>query len=90
MHFLHHRKLLPKLCRCAWKSVVLFLHEYFERKDVFPGAILVPETFGGLANWNPHVHALITDACWDREGKQYHIPPISDGDLKVIKNCLQH
>ena len=88
LHFLHHRELLPKLCRCAWKSLTLFLHESFERKDVFPGAILVPQTFGGLANWNPHVHALITDACWDREGKQYLIPPISDGDLKVIEKLF--
>ena len=28
----------------------------------------MPQTFGGLANWNPHVHALITDTCWDRDG----------------------
>jgi len=83
LHFLHHRKLLPKLCRCAWKSLTLFLHESFERRDIFPGGILVPQTFGGMANWNPHVHALITDACWDRKGNQFAMSKISDGDLKV-------
>ncbi|MFO8183198.1 MAG: transposase [Candidatus Aegiribacteria sp.] len=40
--------------------------------------ILVPQTFGGMANWNPHVHALITDTCWDREGKQYVMPEIGE------------
>ncbi|MCD4709199.1 MAG: hypothetical protein K8S62_15860 [Candidatus Sabulitectum sp.] len=61
LHFLHHRKLLPKLCRCAWDSLSLFLQEALDRRDVFAGGILVPQTFGGMANWNPHVHALITD-----------------------------
>jgi hypothetical protein len=84
LHFLHHRELLPKLCGCAWKSLTLFLHESTEHKDIFPGGVLVPQTFGGMANWNPHVHALITDSCWDREGNQYNMPEISDSDLKVI------
>ena len=39
----------------------MFLQEVLDRKDVFPGGILVSQTFGGMANWNPHVHALITD-----------------------------
>jgi hypothetical protein len=84
LHYLHHRKLLPKLCKCAWKALTLFLHESFERSDIFPGGILVPQTFGGMANWNPHVHALITDACWEREGNQDNMPEISAADLKII------
>ena len=88
LHFLHHRKLLPKLCRCTWKSLTLFLHESLERRDIFPGGILVPQTFGGMANWNPHVYALITDSCCDREGKQYNMPKISDGDLEVIEELF--
>ena len=88
LHFLHHRKLLPKLCKCAWKSLTLFLHEYLGRKDVYPGGILVPQTFGGVANWNPHIHALITDACWDRQGGQYSMPEIGATDLKVIEGLF--
>jgi hypothetical protein len=63
LHFLHHRKLLPMLCRCAWASLTIFLHEALDRRDVFPGGILVPQTFGGMANWNPHVHALYSVHC---------------------------
>ena len=48
----------------------------------------MPQTFGGMANWNPHVHALITDACWDRQGKQYHMPEFSDGDLEIIERLF--
>ena len=31
----------------------------------------MPQTFGGMTNWNPHVHALITDTCWDSEDNYY-------------------
>ncbi|NOQ23606.1 MAG: hypothetical protein GQ565_13285 [Candidatus Aegiribacteria sp.] len=74
---MHHRKLLPKLCGCAWDSLTIFLHEAFDRRDVFPGGILVLQTFGGMANWNPHAHALITDTCRDRESNCYPMPGTS-------------
>lgn len=78
---------MPKLCRCAWDSLTIFLHEALDCKDVFHGGILVPQTFGGMANWNPHVHALITDACWDREGNCYPMPEI-DKDIKGIEKLF--
>jgi len=76
------------LCRCAWDSLTTFLHETLDRSDVFPGGILVPQTFGGMANWNPHVHALITDACWDREGNCYPMPEINTADIKGIEKLF--
>ena len=88
LHFMHHRKLLPKLCRCAWYSLTIFLHEALDRRDVFPGGILVPQTFGGIANWNPHIHALITDTCWDRNGIQYSMPQMSRSDIKGIEKLF--
>ncbi len=88
LHILHHRKLLPKLCRCAWDSLTMFLHEVLDRKDVLPGGILVPQTFGGMANWNPHVHALVTNACWDREGNVFPMPEISTADIQGIEKLF--
>ena len=88
LHFLYHRKLLPKLCRCAWESLTMFLQEVLDRKDVFPGGILVPQTFGGMANWNPHVHALITDTCWDKEGNCYTMPEIDTADVQVLEKLF--
>jgi len=88
LHFLHHRELLPKLCRCAWNSLTMFLHEVLERKDVFPGGILVPQTFGGMVNWNPHVHALITDTCRDRKGNCCPMPEIHTADIQRIEKLF--
>lgn len=49
---------MPKLCGYSWDSLTIFLHETLDRRDVFPGGIIVPQTFGGMGNWNPHVHTL--------------------------------
>jgi hypothetical protein len=89
LHFLHHRRLLPKLCGCAWRSVTAFVHEAMDRNDVFPGGVLVPQTFGGLANWNPHVHGLVTDTCRDREGHTFPMPHITDQDLQCIEKLFR-
>ena len=61
----------------------MYLHEANSRDDIFPGGILVPQTFGGMANWNPHVHALIIDTCWDREGNCYPMPEIDSSGIPV-------
>ncbi len=47
-----------------------------------------PQTFGGMANWNPHVHALITDTCWDREGNCYPVPEIDTADVHEIEKLF--
>ncbi len=41
-----------------------------------------------MANWNPHVHALITDICWDREGNCYHMPEIGFSDIQGIEKLF--
>ncbi len=88
LHFMHHRKLLPRLCRCAWVSLTMFFHEALDRRDVSSGGILVPQTFGDMANWNPHVHAQITDTYWDREGNYYPMPEIDTADLQGIEKLF--
>ncbi|MCD4700275.1 MAG: hypothetical protein K8S24_00310, partial [Candidatus Aegiribacteria sp.] len=88
LHFLHHRKLLPMLCRCAWDVLTMFLHKAIDRRDVYPGGILVPQAFEGMANWNPHVNALITDTCWDREGNYYPMPEIDTADVHGIEKLF--
>ena len=41
-----------------------------------------------MANWNPHVHALITDACWDREGNCSAIPEMNTADIQRIEKLF--
>jgi len=72
--FLHNRSLLPRLCRAAWESLASALHAALGRDDVFPGGVIVPQTFGLLLNWNPHAHGIVSETCWDREGRSFDLP----------------
>jgi len=42
-----------------------------------------------MANWNPHVHALVTDACWDSGGNFYPIPEIGSSDIQGIVKLFE-
>ena len=33
-----------------------------------PGAVIVVQTFGDFLNFNPHLHIIATDGCFDRDG----------------------
>ena len=72
----------------SWDALTKFLNEVLGRRDVLPGGILVPQTFGGMANWIPHVHVLITDTCWDREGNYYLMPGIDTSNVQGIEKLF--
>jgi len=72
--FLWKRRLLPRLCRAAWESLASALHAALGRDDVFPGGVIVPQTFGALLNWHPHAHGIVSETCWDRDGRPFDLP----------------
>ena len=39
-----------------------------KRTDVTPGVIVTVQTFGELAHWHPHVHAIVTDGVFTADG----------------------
>jgi hypothetical protein len=46
-----------------------------------PGLILFVQTFGDLANFNPHVHVLATDGAFLPEGTFVPLPAVPEGLL---------
>ena len=41
-----------------------------------------------MANWNPHIHALITDTCWNREGNCNPMTETETGDIRGIEKLF--
>lgn len=37
-----------------------------------------------MANWDPRVHRLLTEVCWDREGNAYPMPHIGPEELRLL------
>lgn len=78
-YFMHDRKLLAKLSLCAWHVLSRYLRESVSidggkdgesvRKSLQPGCIIAVQTFGEFLNFNPHLHIIATDGCFDSDGK---------------------
>jgi len=55
------------LPRLAWEVIKEIYQEVLKRTDVIPGMIVTVQTFGELAHWHPHVHAIVTDGVFTED-----------------------
>ena len=69
-YFLHHRELLGGLARAAWETVLELMVAAVGDADFRPGMVAVVQTAGDLANWHPHVHALVSRGGWTQETRR--------------------
>jgi len=77
--FARRRAWLGELCRIAARLLVDAYAEAFP--GARPGLILFVQTFGDLANFNPHVHVLAADGAFGAEGTFVPLPAIPEGLL---------
>lgn len=68
LYFMYDRSLLAKLSRCAWKVLSVYLKQGVSLDDPKPGAVIAVQTFGDFLNFNPHLHIIATDGCFDQDG----------------------
>jgi ribosomal protein S27E len=66
--FLRDRSLLGVLARCAAETVQRVWRAALGRRDGAAGIVASIQTFGSQANWHPHIHALVTDGLFLRDG----------------------
>ncbi len=69
LFFLYDRKLLGDLARCAWRTVRDLYCTGLADRHAVPGMVASIQTWGDLANWQPHIHALATAGVVDRQGR---------------------
>jgi len=74
--FGRHRPWLGELCRIAAR---LLTRAYIEAlPGARPGLILFVQTFGDLANFNPHVHVLAADGAFLPDGRFAPLPAVPE------------
>ena len=61
IYFRFERRLLGDLCRAAGRTVITVYRSASGRPDAVPGVVGAIQTFGQLAHFHPHVHALVTE-----------------------------
>jgi hypothetical protein len=71
--FRRDRRLLGKLCRCGWETLVEMYRAAFPEEDVMGAAVIAIQTAGDQLQWRPHLHALVPDAVWTRDGRRLSI-----------------
>ncbi|ODS31020.1 MAG: putative transposase, partial [Candidatus Scalindua rubra] len=87
LFFKYDRKLLTKLCRCAYDSLFIFLQNAVGLEDGRPGAVMTIHTFGDYAEkFHPHIHALVSDGLFRETGTFYVTPKI---DLEPLEDIFR-
>jgi hypothetical protein len=86
LHTRFDRKLLGKLCGCAWKCIQAEIQRLLGRDDVVPGMVAAIQTFGELLHWHPHIHTLLTCGAFTREGEFLEVPEL---DLDRLQAAWQ-
>ena len=66
--FLYDRRLLGDLSRCAWNTVRDLYRAGVRRRRGVPGMVVSIQTYGDLANWQPHLHGLVSAGLLDGDG----------------------
>jgi len=75
-YFQRHRTLLKCLCALAHQSLTEYLRAALARSDAQPAVILTLHTFGEYLDFHPHVHALVADGLFTRDGVFHPLPPL--------------
>jgi Putative transposase/Transposase zinc-binding domain len=73
-YLLYERRRLGGLSRIAYRTLSRYLQAALGDRDTAPGAIVCVQTFGALAHWHPHLHVLMTDGGFTRDGRLLAAP----------------
>jgi len=73
--FLYDRSLLGDLARCTWTTVRDLYRAGLQDHPSVPGMVVSIQTHGNLANWQPHIHALVTAGLVHRDGDFTPVDP---------------
>ena len=84
MYFLFDRKLLVKLSICAWKVIKAYLKSTVSDDNAVPGVSISVQTYGDFLNFNPHLHAIVSDGCFLDDGDFHMAPGFMLEDLEEI------
>ncbi|MCP4721041.1 MAG: BamA/TamA family outer membrane protein [Desulfobacteraceae bacterium] len=59
---------MAKLSICAWNVIKRYLKSCVVDNDAVPDASIAVQTYGDFLNFNPHLHAIVSDGCFSKDG----------------------
>jgi hypothetical protein len=82
IYFMYDRRLLAKLSKCGWNVIRPYLKSAVLDGDAIPGASIAVHTYGDFLNFNPHIHAIVSDGCFLSDGTFQMAPGFIAEDLE--------
>jgi hypothetical protein len=73
-YFLHDRRRLGLLSRVAARTLRGYVQAAVGEREAVPGVIVCVQTFGSVAHLHPHLHVLLTDGAFRRDGTFVPLP----------------
>ena len=67
-YFLYDRRRLGLLSRVASRTLHAYVGAALGERDAVPGVVSLAQSFGSLAHWHPHLHLVVTDGGFRRDG----------------------
>jgi hypothetical protein len=83
-YFLHHRALLGGLAQVAWETVLQLMCAAAGDEGIRPGMVAVVQTAGDLANWHPHVHAIVSHGGWTQDGEWIPVAFVDEHPAELL------
>jgi hypothetical protein len=68
VYFKYDRGLLTEFCHCARESLEIFFRTVLGLPDGIPCLVMVIHTFGDYARFHPHLHAIVADGLFRKNG----------------------
>ena len=68
------------------QSLTLFFRTALNLEDGIPAMVMVIHTFGDYARWHPHIHVLIADGLFRKNGVFYVMSKV---DLKPLRELFR-
>jgi hypothetical protein len=67
-YFLYDRRRLGLLSRVAYQTLRASMGAALREPDAVPGVVSLAQSFGALAHWHPHLHVVVSDGAFRRDG----------------------
>jgi hypothetical protein len=89
VYFKYDRGLLTDFCHCARESLEIFFRTVLGLPDGTPGLVMVIHTFGDYARFHPHLHAIVADGLFRKNGSFYVLPRCKIKQLEeIFRSCI--
>ncbi len=84
LYFRFNRDLLKDFCRLAHECLLEYMRTTLALPDGIPGIVMAIHTFGEYLDFHPHLHALVADGLFVREGLFHVMPEVSLKPLEEL------